>query len=315
MEGLRPRSLEYLRWALSDHLLPYFADRRLAQITVEDVDRYVRHKMQEGRLSNGSINKTLEVLTAVMELAVEYEHLTKNPAKGRRRRLPATRPRRLHLEPPQVAALLAAAGELDAEDRTGRRCRQPLLATLAYSGLRIGELLALAWADVDLADGFIYVRASKTDAGVRTVDIRPELHDHLAAWKASTPHPTPSSLVFPTSTGRPNNRNNVRRRVLLRAVERANQRIAAGAGGCEPLPDGLSPHDLRRTFASWLVAENEDPAYVMQQLGHTDPKMTLGIYAKALRSKPRGRVTDRPEEGRLALSRVGERSGPQHAGR
>ena len=36
-----------------------------------------------------------------------------------------------------------------------------------------------------------------------------------------------------------------------------------------------------------LVAEGEDPAYVMQQLGHTDPKMTLGLYAKALKSKRR----------------------------
>jgi integrase len=53
------------------------------------------------------------------------------------------------------------------------------------------------------------------------------------------------------------------------AVERANERIEKD-GGCEPLPDGLSPHALRRTFASWLVAEGEDPAYVMGQLGHTD---------------------------------------------
>jgi integrase len=91
--------------------------------------------------------------------------------------------------------------------------------------------------------------------------------------------------VFPTSTWRADNRNNVRRRVLVRAVERANSLIAEQGG--EPLPEGLSPHDLRRTFASWLIAEGEDPAYVMQQLGHTDPKMTLGLYARALESKRR----------------------------
>jgi nucleoside-diphosphate-sugar epimerase len=45
-----------------------------------------------------------------------------------------------------------------------------------------------------------------------------------------------------------------------------------------------------------LVAEGEDPAYVMQQLGHTDPKMTLGLYAKALKSKRRepDRLSRRP---------------------
>lgn len=60
--------------------------------------------------------------------------------------------------------------------------------------------------------------------------------------------------------------------------QRANvsQRIAQ-QGGCEPLPEGLSPHALRRTYASWLVAEGEDAAYMMAQLGHTDPKMALGL--------------------------------------
>lgn len=130
------------------------------------------------------------------------------------------------------------------------------------------------------------MRQSKTDAGVRVVDVQPELRDELGVYKATAPSVLPTDLVFPTTTGKATNRNNVRRRVLLRAVERANERIAK-EGGCDPLPDGLSPHALRRTFASWLVAEGEDPAYVMHQLGHTDPKMALGPYAKALRSRRR----------------------------
>ncbi len=48
--GLRPRTVEYLRWALSDHLLPVFADVRVDRITVEDVDRYARRKAAEGKL-------------------------------------------------------------------------------------------------------------------------------------------------------------------------------------------------------------------------------------------------------------------------
>jgi integrase len=285
-EGLRPRTLEYLRWALTEHLLPYFAGHQLSKVSVEEVDRYARRKAAEGRLSNASVNKTLEVLSAVMERAVEYGHIVANPAKGRRRRLPTSRPARLYLEPDQVAALLDAAGELDREDRGRRRYRRALLATLAFAGLRIGELLALMWGDVDLASGRLHVRESKTEAGVRTVDIQPELRDELLALKVDAPSTAGGDLVFPTSAGKPNNRNNVRRRVLVRAVTRANERIAKD-GGCAPLPVGLSPHGLRRTYASWLVAEGEDIAYVMGQIGHTDPKMLLGIYAKALRSKRR----------------------------
>ena len=50
-----------------------------------------------------------------------------------------------------------------------------------------------------------------------------------------------------------------------------------------PLPDGLTPHSLRRTFASLQVAVGEDPRYVMAQLGHTDPAFTLRVYAQAMR--------------------------------
>lgn len=285
-EGLRPRTLEYFAWTLTNHLLPFFADDPVDRITVERVDRYSRAKRTEGRLSAGSINKTLETLSAIMEVAVEYGYAPSNPAKGRRRRLKVTKPKRPFLEPNQVAALLMAAGECDAEDRSNRRFRRPLLSVLAYAGLRIGELLSLRWSDVNLAAARLRVRESKTDAGVREIDIQPELHDELVAWKQTTRHSEQGDLVFPTATGKANNRNNVRRRVLMRAVHRANERIAQ-EGGCEPLPDPLSPHALRRTFASWLVAEGEDAAYVMGELGHTDPTMTLALYARALKSKRR----------------------------
>jgi len=50
-----------------------------------------------------------------------------------------------------------------------------------------------------------------------------------------------------------------------------------------PLPERLTPHSLRRTFASLLYALGRTPPEVMQQLGHTDPKLALRIYAKAMR--------------------------------
>ena len=118
------------------------------------------------------------------------------------------------------------------------------------------------------------------------MDVQPELHDELAAWKASTRHDEATDFVFPTSTGRADNRNNVRRRALIRAVERANERIGEGCE-CDPLPERLSPHALRRTFASWLIAEGEDVSYVMDQMGHADSKMTMDVYSKALKSKRR----------------------------
>jgi integrase len=129
---------------------------------------------------------------------------------------------------------------------------------------------------------------SKTEAGVRSVDLQPELRAELVGWKLCV-DPRPHDLVFGTPAGR----NKVHRRLLLRAVERANEKIALYSDGSASdwedslIPERLSPHDLRRSFASWLVSEGEDPAYVMAQLGHADPKMTLGLYARGLTSKSR----------------------------
>src|SRR5204862_461511 len=50
------------------------------------------------------------------------------------------------------------------------------------------------------------------------------------------------------------------------------------ARGEAPLPPGITAHKLRHTFASLLAACGEDPAYVMAQLGHADPRFTLRVY-------------------------------------
>ncbi len=68
--------------------------------------------------------------------------------------------------------------------------------------------------------------------------------------------------------------------MLSKAVEQANRRLAED--GAEPLPEGLTPHSLRRTFASLLFAIGETPPYVMAQMGHTTPNLTLAIYARQM---------------------------------
>ena len=86
--------------------------------------------------------------------------------------------------------------------------------------------------------------------------------------------------MFPTETGGQQNASNVRNRVLALSVERANQRLEER--GLSPLPDGLTPHSMRRTFSSLLLAIGEDVPYVMGQVGHADPKVTLSIYAQVM---------------------------------
>jgi integrase len=67
-------------------------------------------------------------------------------------------------------------------------------------------------------------------------------------------------------------------------VEAANKKLIEARD--VPLPDGLTPHKLRHTFASILVALGVDPGSVMDQLGHTDPGFTLRVYRHSMRRDP-----------------------------
>ena len=185
--------------------------------------------------------------------------------------------------------LLEAAGDLDQhalvkgghDQKGGPAYRRALLATLVFAGLRIGELTALQWRDLDLTGNRSMVRASKTDAGVRQIDLLPALRDELEAYKAKAPNNAPNSYVFATTSGTEPKQGNIRRRVLDKTVELANEKLTEA--GETPLPAGLTPHKLRHTFASILVALGVDPGSVMDQLGHTDPGFTLRVYRHGMR--------------------------------
>jgi len=132
---LRESTLGDYRWRLSCHLLPFFAEHLVAEIDVKLVDAYRAHKVAEREhvkdmikagtplidargcrvrpLGNESINKTLGLLATMLDVAVDHEILSANPARGRRRRLKAVRPRRPFLEADEVQSLLQAAELLD----------------------------------------------------------------------------------------------------------------------------------------------------------------------------------------------------------
>ena len=317
--------LDY-EWQLTSHLLPFFRDHRLSQITVREIDRYRQEKVAEGQaitaaaaagkplideyadkrgrihrrsrraLSATSINKTITRLGQILEVAVEYELIEANPAKGRRRRLKAAKSAPVWLDrAAHIGALLDAAGDLDRravekgghDQKGGPAYRRALLATLVFAGLRIGELTSLQWRDVDLAANRITVRASKTDAGLRQIDILPTLRDELATYKAGAANTDPDGYVFATTRGSEPKQGNIRRRALDKAVARANEKLIEA--GEVPLPEGLTPHKLRHTFASILVALGVDPGSVMDQLGHADPGFTLRVYRHGMRRGDRTR--------------------------
>jgi integrase len=280
MEGrrpeLRPRTIKDYEWALSHHLLPFFKGHLLSEITVAEVDRYKQAKVREGKLAPPQINKSLKRLSQILDVAVDYGHLPSNPAasKGGRRRVKESAPRRTWVEPEQLMALLDAAPKR----------HRAVLATLAGAGLRVGELCALDWRDIDLATGTLTVQESKTPAGRREVDLPSGLVTELWTLAATSPQTGPDDPVFLGRRGTRQTPDNVGRR-LKSAIKRANAQLEAV--GIAPISGRVSPHSLRRTFASLRYACGDDPVYVAEQGGWADPSFPIKVYAKAVRRRER----------------------------
>jgi len=279
-------TLDDRRWRLEKHLLPFFAEIPLDAISFDTVERYIAAKLSVAKpLAPRSLNMTLTLLATILDSAVERDLIVRNPAKGKRRRVREHAPARTYLDrADQIRALLDAAGRLDSEARADRQHvhRKAIVATLVFAGLRIGELVSLRWRDVDLAAARLTVGKSKTDAGRRRVAIRGALHDELARIRPADADP--DSFVFGTPSGAPTGIENVRNRVLAPAVKSASAALVAADR--PPLPDGLTPHSMRRTFASVLYALGEDPRLVMTEMGHAHPGLALQIYAKEMSREP-----------------------------
>lgn len=111
-----------------------------------------------------------------------------------------------------VTALLDAAADLDARATARTAGRRAFVATLTFAGLQIHEAAALTWRDVDLARGRITVGRSKTDAGIRIVDIVAVLQDELTDHRSTATRTQEGDFVFPTSSGSARDKDNARTR-------------------------------------------------------------------------------------------------------
>jgi integrase len=173
-----------------------------------------------------------------------------------------------------------------------------VVTTLAFTGLRISEVLGLRWRDIDFVDGELHVRTQliparkdrpprlvrklKTQASRRDVPLFPAVENALAGLlelELAAGRGSEDDLVFATRTGRPLSHRNV-----SRAVEEA----AAAAG-----VDRATPHDLRKSFCSLAGRRGVDPVEAAQITGHS-PVVWARHYArsfgKAQREEARRRM-------------------------
>ncbi len=271
---VKPRTLADYADTCDRYLRPSLGKTLLARVTPDRVARLYAKWQRAGK--SRTALKCHRVLSQALALAVRWGWLAANPCE--RVDTPRHRyERKAAWTPEQLRAFL---------DGTRDHWLHPLWATLAYSGCRLGEALALEWADVDLGTGRIAITKSvqriggeyvttepKTRASVRTVTLPRE---GIEALRGQAMHRLASGggadaamrLVFANAKGGPLHRSTV-----AHAMRRACKHL-----GLPP----LTPHGLRHLHASLLLAQGLPIPAVSQRLGHANSAITLAVYAHAI---------------------------------
>jgi integrase len=258
---VKPSTLDGYRIMLEGSLIPYFGNVPLTSITTADVQRYVAERLAPGKCAV-TVQKALIMLKGMLKQAIEWGYLRVNPAQV------VKAPRREHKEmdfltPAEIPVFLDAVPPE----------WQPLFFTLIFTGMRLGELLALRWSDLDWTSQTIRVSRSvwhgqfqepKTRNSVRTIGMSDRLMAMLMDRMLNAPA-SPDDLVFCTERGGLLDPANLRHRVCGPALTAAGLRK-------------IRIHDLRHTFASLLINQGENLKYVQQQLGHASITTTVDRY-------------------------------------
>jgi len=282
------------RQTLNTHLLPAFGHSKLCEIRALDPQRFVLQKMEQG-LGWEAANHFRNLMSKIFATAKKWGfHSGENPASGVE--LPEKKPvREKHiLEPPIIPRLVAA---LEEPVRT-----MVLLALL--TGLRVGEILALRWKDVDFTSGVIRVEQSyyrgitgspKTKGSRRTLPLCTALRDALLAFRGLSV-PMGEALAFQTAKGTPYSDTNL----LHRFLKPAGRRLG--------IP-WLNWHTMRRTHATLFQVAGGSLRDAQAQLGHSKASTTLEIYTLPIPTHQREAVEKLSE----LLTNVGELASPMES--
>lgn len=221
------------------------------------------------------------LMSAILQHAVVRGYRADNPVS---RLSKAERPKARNASDPRVLTAEEITELIEHVLPTYR----PLIATLAYAGLRLSEGLGLTWQEIDFEAGEIHVRhqlskstrqkparrvALKSGAGMRDVVLLPQLGAILKEHRKEMLRKGlyRDGYVFSTSSGLPMYARNVAERGVGKAADRAGLNPAG--------KPRLTAHDLRHSFASHLIRAGADVYSVSRQLGHARASVTLDIYA------------------------------------
>jgi integrase len=292
--GRKRSHVESARYHLSKHIDPLLGDMSVSDVVEDDVRRLIERMRNRG-LAAKTIRNVHGTLHSLLGLAVEQRIIDRNPASHVR--LPKVRPEPTirFLTQGELELVLQASPPADASqaERDWWPVVRLLVLTGAMTGMRLGELRALRWSDLDYGAMKVRVRRAyvrgefrepKSRRSVRAIPLARRLLSELEQHHRQTVWNNDEDLVLAhPHTGRPLDRVRLLQHFKA-ALVRANVRP-------------VRIHDLRHTFATTVAASGEVSLRTLQEwLGHLDARTTQ-IYADYMPGEREAELVDRAFSG------------------
>jgi integrase len=262
----KPSSQRDFRSALDRHLIPYFKDSLVTEITKGMIKEFRTslgqlngrkgNKMSHKRINNIMVVFRMLMNEVVEEYGIDNSFLNIKPLK-------VVKPAIMPLSVEEVFTFLKHVPEKHHDYYIVR----------FFTGMRTAEIDGLKWKFVDFTSKKIQVRETwegrqwvspKTETSIRDIDMSPIVEEALRRQKAITGD---GQLVFRTRSGRPWDHDDMTRRIWYPTLKKA---------GLAP----RAPYQSRHTAATMWLASGENPEWVARQLGHTNTQMLFKTYSK-----------------------------------
>ncbi len=259
---LKERSIRNKTYMIESHVKPFFGHRKMNEITSAEIIEW-QNQMKEKGFSETYLRMIQNQVTALFSHASNIYGLEKNPCK-RVKKMGKSDANRIDFWTKEEYDCFMQT--IDPEERY--YC---LFEILFWTGMRIGELLALTMDDVDVDNSVIsisktYYRVErqdiittpKTEQSVREIDIPQFLLEEIVSYYNRLYKYPRDARLFP---------------IVQEAVQHKLKRNIEKAGvKC------IRVHDLRHSHVAFLINQGVDPLVIKERLGHKDIKITLNTY-------------------------------------
>lgn len=273
------------------HIKDYFSKvKDVSKLDYDDVYKYreyLRNTIAQNSnepLNPNTINKIMVLLKKILDIGIKKGYYTNNPVKMLKK-LPIAKAQLNYWSIEEFKEFLNL---FEPEEYN----YQLLFTCLFFTGMRLGEALALTWNDIDfktqtihitksiyISKGISYISTTKTKAGMRRIIIHKKLNDELINWKKNQ-----YKLLDNFVTGDINELQlfqNSPMVITKNATEKFYKKILKR----DPNIKRIRIHDFQHSHASLLINQGEDYLLVKERLGHASITTTIDTYSHLYPSK------------------------------